>query len=75
MVMGSRPLLVLGNIVSIIVTIAALVQAILWPIAGILILVSLVLPLLADIRLPRAPMTSHPLSKNSGCNTSLPNRG
>jgi hypothetical protein len=63
MVMGSRPLLVLGNIVSIVVTIAAFVQAILWPIAGILIVVSLVLPLLANIRLPRAPMASHSLSK------------
>jgi hypothetical protein len=56
--MGSRPLLLLGNIVAIVVTIAAFVQAISWPIAGVLILVSLVLPLLANIRPPKGPMTS-----------------
>ncbi|OLD11978.1 MAG: hypothetical protein AUI93_03475 [Crenarchaeota archaeon 13_1_40CM_3_52_10] len=57
--MGSRPLLLLGNIVAIVVTIVAFVQAISWPVAGVLILVSLVLPLLANINPPRGPMTSH----------------
>jgi len=56
--MGSRPLLLIGNIVAIIVTIVAFVQAISWSVAGVLILVSLVLPLLANIN-PRGPMTSH----------------
>ncbi len=56
--MGSRPLLLIGNIVAIVVTIVAFVQAISWPVAGVLILVSLVLPLLANIS-PRGPMTSH----------------
>ena len=59
MAMGSRPLLLLGNIVAIVVTIVAFAQAISWPVAGVLILVSLVLPLLANIALPRGPMTSH----------------
>jgi hypothetical protein len=57
--MGSRPLLLLGNFVAIVVTIVAFVQAISWPIAGVLILVSLVLPLLANITPPRGPMASH----------------
>ena len=57
--MGSRPLLLLGNIVAIVVTIVAFVQAISWPVAGVLILVSLVFPLLANIGLPKGPMTSH----------------
>jgi len=47
--MGSRPLILIGNVVAIIVTIVAFVQAISWPVAGVLILVSLVLPLLANI--------------------------
>ncbi len=63
MAMGSRPLLLLGNIVAIVVTIVAFVQAISWPVAGVIILVSLVLPLLANISPPRGPMTSHPASK------------
>ncbi len=57
--MGSRPLILIGNVVAIIVTIVAFVQAISWPVAGVLILVSLVLPLLANISPPRGPMTSH----------------
>ena len=57
--MSSRPLLLLGNIVAIVVTIVAFVQAISWPIAGVLILVSLVLPLLANISPPKGSMTSH----------------
>jgi hypothetical protein len=57
--MGSRPLLLLGNIVAIAVTIVAFVQAISWPIAGVLILVSLALPLLANMSPPRAAVTSH----------------
>ena len=61
--MGSRPLLVLGNMVAIVVTIVAFVQAISWPIAGVLILVSLVLPLLANITPPKGPMSSHLPSK------------
>jgi hypothetical protein len=63
MVMSSRPLLLLGNMVAIVVTIVAFVQAISWPVAGVLILVSLVLPLLANISPPRGPMTSHVSSK------------
>ena len=57
--MSSRPLLLLGNIVAIVVTIVAFVQAISWPIAGVLILVSLVLPLLANISPPKGPIASH----------------
>jgi hypothetical protein len=59
MAMGSRPLLLLGNVVAIVVTIVAFVQAISWPVAGVLILVSLVLPLLANISPPRGAVTSH----------------
>jgi hypothetical protein len=62
MKMGSRPMLLLGNMVAIVVTIVAFVQAISWSVAGVLILVSLVLPLLASISPPRRPMTSHLLS-------------
>ncbi len=61
--MSSRPLLLLGNIAAIIVTIAAFLQALSWPIAGVLILVSLVFPLLANISPPRGSMTSHPTPK------------
>ncbi len=61
--MTSRPLLLLGNIAAIIVTIAAFLQALSWPIAGVLILVSLVFPLLASISPPRGSMTSHTASK------------
>jgi hypothetical protein len=64
--MRSRPLLLLGNIVAIVVTIVAFVQAISWPVAGVLILVSLVLPLLANISPPRGPMTSHLSPKTPG---------
>jgi len=59
MAMGSRPLLLLGNMVAIVVTIVAFVQAISWPVAGVLILVSLVLPLVANISPPRGAVTSH----------------
>lgn len=55
----SRPLLILGNIVAITVTMAAFAQALSWTIAGVLILVSLVLPLLANIAPPRAQLTPH----------------
>jgi hypothetical protein len=65
MTMGARPFLLLGNIVAIVVTIVAFVQAISWPVAGVLILVSLVLPLLANISLPKGPITSHPATKIS----------
>jgi len=61
--MSSRPLLLLGNIAAIIVAIAAFLQAVSWPIAGVLILVSLVFPLLANISPPRGSMTSDPASK------------
>jgi len=61
--MSSRPLLLLGNIAAIIVTIAAFLQALSWPIAGVLILVSLVFPLMANISPPRGSMTSDPASK------------
>src|SRR5712664_3097342 len=58
--MSSRPLLLLGNIAAVIVTVAAFFQALSWPIAGVLILVSLVLPLLANISSTRgAPTTDH----------------
>jgi hypothetical protein len=57
--MSARPLLLLGNIAAIIVTVAAFFQALSWPIAGVLILVSLVLPLLANISPPRGALTSH----------------
>jgi hypothetical protein len=66
MAVGSRPFLLLGNIVAIVVTIVAFAQAISWPIAGVLILVSLVFPLLANIRLPKGPITSHPATEISG---------
>ncbi|OLD14532.1 MAG: hypothetical protein AUI50_02195 [Crenarchaeota archaeon 13_1_40CM_2_52_14] len=55
--------MLLGNITAIIVTTAAFLQALSWPIAGVLILVSLVFPLLAGISPPRGSMTSHPTSK------------
>lgn len=61
--MASRPLLLLGNIVAILVTIVAFLQAISWPVAGALILVSLVIPLLANISPPRGTLTSHSASK------------
>ena len=61
--MSSRPLIFLGNIAAIIVTVAAFFQALSWPIAGVLILVSLILPLLANIRLPREALASHQASK------------
>ena len=63
MKMGSKPLLLLGNIVAIVITIVAFVQAISWPVAGILILVSLVLPLLANIGPLKGNMPSHLPSK------------
>ncbi len=44
-------------------TTAAFLQALSWPIAGVLILVSLVFPLLASISPPRGSMTSHTASK------------
>ena len=65
MAMGSRPPLLLGNLVAIVVTVVAFVQAISWPVAGVLILVSLALPLLANITLPKGPISSHPATKIS----------
>jgi hypothetical protein len=61
--MSSRPLLLLGNIAAVIVTVAAFFQALSWPIAGVLILVSLVLPLLANISPPRGALTPDHASK------------
>src|SRR2546427_11648166 len=61
--MSSRPLLLLGNVAAIIATVAAFLQALSWPIAGVLILVSLVFPLLASITPPRGSITSDPASK------------
>jgi hypothetical protein len=55
--MPSRPLLILGNMIAITVTIAAFAQAVSWMIAGILILVSLVLPLLVSVAPPGAKFT------------------
>jgi hypothetical protein len=57
--MSARPLLLLGNMAAIIVTVAAFFQALSWPIAGVLILVSLVLPLFANLSPTRAALTSH----------------
>jgi hypothetical protein len=56
-------LLLLGNIIAIIVTVSAFFQALSWSIAGVVILVSLVLPLLASFSPHRVSMTSHPASK------------
>lgn len=61
--MPSRPLMLLGNIIAITVTIAALFQALSWPTAGILILASLIIPLLASYN-PTRTMNTHPLSKS-----------
>lgn len=47
--MPSRPLLILGNLIAITITIAAFAQALSWTIAGILILASLVVPLLVNL--------------------------
>ena len=55
-VVFSRPFLILGDIIAITVAIAAFAQAVSWTIAGILILVSLVLPLLANIVPPKAQL-------------------
>ena len=55
--------MLLGNIAAIMLTTAAFLQALSWPIAGVLILVSLVFPLLASISPPRGSMTSHTASK------------
>jgi hypothetical protein len=63
--MSSRPLLLLGNIAAIVVTVAAFFQALSWPMAGVLVLVSLVLPLLANISPPRGALTPHQESKIS----------
>ncbi|HEV2118593.1 MAG TPA: hypothetical protein VGS11_00585 [Candidatus Bathyarchaeia archaeon] len=52
-----------GNLAAILVTIGAFLQAVSWSIAGVLILISLILPLLANISQPRGPLTSHPTSK------------
>jgi hypothetical protein len=56
-------MLLLGNIAAIIVTVAAFLQVVSWSIAGVLILVSLVFPLLANLSLPRGSVTSHPVPK------------
>jgi hypothetical protein len=61
--MSSRSLVFLGNITAIIMTVAAFFQALSWPIAGVLILISLILPLLADISLPKGGLASHQASK------------
>src|SRR5215472_11299824 len=60
--MPSRPLLVLGNIAAITVTIAALLSALSWTYAGTLILVFLVLPLLTSLT-PKGSLPSRPASK------------
>jgi hypothetical protein len=64
----SRPLLIIGNIIAITVTMAAFAQAVSWTIAGILILISLILPLLASIVPPRAQLIPHSASKTPGVN-------
>ena len=61
--MSSRPLLLLGNIVAIIVTIVAFLQGVPWPTAGVLIIISLSVPLLANISPPRGSIASHPSTK------------
>jgi hypothetical protein len=60
--MPSSTLLLLGNMAAIIVTISAYLQIVSWSIAGVLILVSLILPLLASITPLRGSMASHPAS-------------
>lgn len=67
-VMPSRPLLLLGNLIAVTITIAALAQALSWTLAGILILVSLILPLLVNIAPPRAQLTQHPASRMPNAN-------
>jgi hypothetical protein len=61
--MASRPLLLLGNIIAITVTIAAFLQALSWTVAGVLILAALIIPLFVNVSPPRAmtPATSHHL--------------
>ena len=61
--MPSRPFLILGNMIAITVTIAAFAQTLSWTIAGILILVSLIIPLLVNIAPPRVQLTPHASSK------------
>jgi hypothetical protein len=58
--MPSRPLLIIGNLIAITVTIAAFAQAVSWTVAGILILASLVLPLLVSVAPPGAGFTRNP---------------
>ena len=58
--MPSRPLLILGNIIAITVTIAAYAGALSWTVAGILILAALFFPLLANIALSRPQTRTHP---------------
>jgi hypothetical protein len=58
--MPSRPLLIIGNMIAITATIAAFAQAVSWTIAGILILVSLVLPLLVSVAPPGARISPNP---------------
>ena len=60
--MASRHLLIFGNIVAITVTIAAFAQALSWTIAGVLVLVSLFLPLIVNF-VPRAKLAPHIGSK------------
>lgn len=54
----SRPVLIIGNIIAITVTIAAFAQTLSWTIAGVLILVSLILPLLVNIAPAGAQLTA-----------------
>lgn len=63
--MSSRPLLLVGNLAAILVTVAAFFQALSWPIAGVLVLVSLVFPLLASLSSMRGSMTPYTASKIS----------
>ena len=62
-IVPSRSLLILGNVIAITFTIVAFAQAVSWTIAGILILVSLVIPLLVNTVSPGAQLTSHIGSK------------
>lgn len=61
--MPSRSFLIIGNLIAITVTIAAFAQTLSWTIAGILVLVSLIVPLLANIAPPGVQPFSHTSSE------------
>jgi len=66
--MPSKPLLLIGNMIAIAATIATFLQALSWSIAGMIILVSLIIPLLININPPGGAMQSHNSSKTMSTN-------